>query len=168
MKTKGFTLIEALVYIALLTVMFLGVVKTLTLLSTSYRKVEAVRSLETSAIISMDRILRVTKDATSIDTAQSSFNVSSGVLALNGLDANSTPVSISFSLSGGRIMLAENGVNLGPLTTGDTNVTSLIFRQYSTTTSSAVKVEMIMTNASSAPFSTTRNFYGTAVLRGSY
>ncbi len=169
LKTKkGFSLVETLVYLALLVLMLLGVVNTLTALVSSYRKVSAVRAIETSAINSMDRILRETKDATGIDSALSSFNVTSGALALYGLDANGSSTPMKFALSGGRIVLYENNISLGPITSEDVNVTSLVFRQYSTTTSSAIKVEMIMTNVASSSFAITKNFYGTAVLRGTY
>ncbi len=170
---RGFSILESLVYVAILSVMLIAVINAMQLLASSYRGIKSLRSVEVAAINSMDRIIRETRSATSVNTAQTTFNVNlaqstSTAFTLNGLDASSTAVTIQFYVSGSRLMLKENGITLGPLTPGNVAVTSLVFRSYSTTTSSAVKVEMIIDTASSSGVTTSKNFYGTAVLRGSY
>ena len=118
----------------------------------------------------MDRIIREARSALSVDTIGSSFNVSAGILSLNTTNANGSSTVIKFSLATTtqRIMLYEDGVSLGPLTSDNVAVTSLVFRHYSTTTASAIKVEMIIEGTSTSTFNVSENFYGTAVVRGSY
>lgn len=165
---RAFTLIEILIYIALLVVILVGVVNAIAMLSSSYRNVSVAKSIEGSAINLIDRIVRETRNAESIDAANSSFGVTPGTLSLNTFDASDNPMTVRFSVSNGRVILTENGISLGPITSSNVAVTSLIFRSFSTTTSSAVKIELTLESASTSPVYFSRNFYGTAVLRGSY
>jgi Tfp pilus assembly protein PilW len=168
-SAKGFTLVETLVYLALFVLIIGALVNCVVILGNSYRNVQSVQAIESSAIASMDRIIREARESTSIDTVNSTFGVSSNpVLALNSVNASGTAVAIKFSLSGGRIRLSENSVDLGPLTAADVEVSSLVFRQYTTSNSSAIKVEMTLSSASTSGMYFSKNFYGTAVLRGSY
>lgn len=167
-EERGFTLVESMIYIALLVVLFAGIVQAVILLSSSYRNVKTVRSIESSAIMAIDRMNREIRNAISVNTAQTTYNSSPGSLALVSFDSDGDPLAIRFYISNQRLMLEENGVSLGPLTSADTAVTSLIFRSFSTTTSSAVKIELQLANASTSSYAITKNFYTTAVLRGSY
>lgn len=169
-KQKGVSIVETLIYMAILVVISLGLVQGMYALTTSYRNVRVYRSIESGAIQAMDRILRDTRSATSINTAQTSYNVSQGSLSLNTVDAsgNSQIVRFFLSTTTAQIMLEENGASLGPITPSDIAVDSLIFRSYATTTSTAVKVEMIISNSTTTPVEFSQNFYGTAILRGTY
>ena len=64
-------------------------------------------------------------------------------------------------------MLRQDSVDVGSLTRSDVTVTNLVFRLSDNGTSKAVKIEMTL---ESIVASTTKikNFYGSAVLRGSY
>lgn len=172
-ESSGFTIIESVIYMTILAVLLVTIINLMAVLSSSYRSVKAMRSVETGAIAAMDRIIRETRSATSIDTSQSNFGVNlaqniSTAFTLNGLNASSSAVSIQFYVSNGRLMLKENNITLGPVTPSSVSVSSLVFRSYSATTSSAVKVEMTLTTATSSGVISSDNFYGTVVLRGSY
>jgi len=164
----GFTLVETLVYLGLAVILLSGIVQAIVTLTAAYRNVKTARDIESSAIAVMDRIVRDTRDATSINTAQSTFNLNPGILYLNTYNASSTAITDKYYVANQRVMLSENGVLLGPLTSADVAVSSLIFRSYSTSTSNAVKIELTLTSASTSRVYITKNFYGTAVLRGSY
>ncbi len=168
MQAGGFTLVESLVYLAIFVVLLAGIVNAISVLSSSYRNVRTARSIESSAISLMDRIIREVRNSTSIDSAQSSFGINPGSLSLNVVDGSGNPSTIRFYVSNQRVILEENGMSLGPVTASNVTVSSLVFRSYSTTTSSAVKIEMTLSSASTSKVFVTRNFYGTAVLRGSY
>lgn len=167
---KGFTLVESMIYLAILVFLLAGVINAVITLTSMYRKVRVVRSVESSAVILMDRIIRETRNADSINSAQTSWNISNGSLALNTTDTSGASSVIRFYIATGtsRAMLEENGINLGPLTDSNVRVTSMLFRSYSTSTSAAVKIEMTLESASTSPLYVSRNFYGTAVMRGSY
>lgn len=166
-KTKGFSLVEVLVYLALLILLLGGIINSTLLLAKSYRSVKAVRSIESSAISSMDRMMREIKDATSINSGLSSFNVNPGTLALNTTDASGTAETLKFYVLDNKIMMDRNGSNVGQLTFSDSRITTLIFRSISTSTSQAVKIEMAIQSGTSTSF-ITKNFYDTAILRSSY
>ena len=169
-KNAGTSLAEAMVYIALLVIIFAGIVRGVFMLSTSYRNVKTYRSIESSAVSSMDRMVREIRNATDVNTAQTSYGISAGSLALNSINASGTASTVRFyvSTSTSRLYLEENGVNVGPLTPSNVIVSNLTFRSFSTSTVSAVKIEMTVASASSSSVFFSRNFYGTALLRGSY
>lgn len=169
-KNSGTSLAEAMVYVAILIVIFAGIVRGVFMLSSSYRNVKTYRAIESSAVTSMDRMIREIRNATSVNTAQTAYGISSGSLALNSLNASGTASSVRFfvSTSTSRLFLEENGVNVGPLTPSSVIVSNLTFRSFATSTSAAVKIEMTIASASSSSVYFSKNFYGTAVLRGSY
>jgi Tfp pilus assembly protein PilW len=166
---KGTSIVEALVYIAILVMLFAGIVRGVFMLTTSYRNVKVYRSIEVTAVNVMERMIREIRNATSVNTAQTSYTVSPGSLSLNTTNASGTAMTVRFyvATSTSRMYMEENGVNLGPLTPSDISVSSLVFKSFSTSTSAAVKIEMTLSSASSA-VSFSKNFYSTAVIRGSY
>ncbi|HEY1037484.1 MAG TPA: type II secretion system protein [Candidatus Paceibacterota bacterium] len=166
--SKGFTLIESLVYIALLVILFVGIVQAVAMLSSSYRSVRTVRSVESSATQAIDRMAREIRNADEVNAAQTVFDNNPGSLSLLTSDDEGNESTLRFHVSGGRLMLEENGSSLGPVTAADVVVTSLVFRSFATTTSAAVKIELNLSSASTSPYVVNEKFYGTAVLRGSY
>ncbi len=129
--------------------------------STSYKNVKELRAIESSVMISMDRMISEIRNAVSIDSANSTFNSNPGQLSLiNGTSSK------RFYVSNNRIMINEDGL-VGPLTGSDISIVSLVFRSIATTTASAVKIELSLRNVASST-SLTENFYMTATLRGSY
>lgn len=165
LKNKGFTLVETIIYLFLFVSLVLGIINSTVLLSKNYRNVKAIRSIENSAIGAMDRMTREIRDAT--DIASATYNTNPGELILDGTDSAGDSETIRFYVSNGRLMLDRDGVNIGQLTQSDVTVSSLVFRSVSTTTSSAVKIEMSISNGSGAS-AISKNFYNTAILRSSY
>jgi hypothetical protein len=167
---SGVSIVETLVYISIFVVLLMGIVRGMYALTGSYKNVRVYRSIESAAIESMDRITRDIRSATAINTGQTSYDVSQGSLSLSTYDINDTPITVRYYLSTttAQIMLEENGALLGPLTPSDISVDSLVFRQYATTTSTGIKIEMIMSNSTTTPVDFSENFYGTAILRGQY
>ncbi len=163
----GFSLVEILIYILLLGLLLAAIINSTLLLAKSYRNVKATRSIESSAISSMDRMTREIRNATSINTGASSLNVNPGILALNTTTASGTSQTIRFYTSSGKLIMERDGSTVGQLTFSDSNVSNLIFRSISTTTSEAVKIEMSIQSSTSTSF-ITKNFYQTVILRSSY
>lgn len=165
---SGTSLVEAMIYIAILVVLFSGIVRGVFMLSNSYRNVKTYRSIESSAVSSMERMVREIRNATDINAGQTSYGISAGSLSLNGTNASGTAYTVRFFASSSRLYLEENSTNVGPLTPSNVIVSNLTFRHFSTSTSEAVKIEMTISSASSSSVYFSKNFYGTAVLRGSY
>lgn len=159
-KTRGFSLIETVIYTAMLSILVVAIVICMIKLFDSYKRTKVVRQIETSALNSMDRIIREIRGAESVG-GDSAFNTTSGILSLI-----SGATTIRFYLSDQKIYVAENGVTIGALTNSSVKVSSLIFRYINATSSDAVKVEMTFLSSSTPNLS--KNFYNTSVLMGSY
>lgn len=161
-KKNGMTVVETLVYIAILAFLFFMVVETLTTIARTYRATAVTRSLSSSGMTALDRISRDIRNATSVDQVRSVLNGNPGKLVLiNGA------TTTEFYVEDGLISIRENGVSKGSLTLGSATTTNLIFRLITTPKSSAVKIEMSLQSGEDASLRVA-NFYNTVVLRNSY
>lgn len=166
-KSRGFSLPEMIVYVAILTLLLVVIVSMLSNLTSSQRQLKASKNIENSAIFGFDRMVRETRDARSIDTVSSIFGINPGSLSLLTTDTLGNSKTLRFYLLGNSLRVSENGADQGPLTPADARVTSLIFRQITTANSSAVKIEMTV-ESGAGDFLKSEEFSTTAVLRGSY
>jgi Tfp pilus assembly protein PilW len=164
---KGFSLVETIVYLTIFVAITVAIINSTVVLAKSYRNVGSIRAIENSAISSMERMTREIRDATSINNSLTTYNTNPGVLALNSTNDAGTVETLRFYVSGNKLLLDRNGVNIGQLSLSDANISSLIFRSIATSTVSGVKIEMTIDNGSTTPY-ITKNFYGTAILRSSY
>jgi len=166
-EKKGFTLIELVVYTALVT-MIGGLV--LGLMIPMYRAgVESriSRRINASGALMMERLIRESKDAESIVMASSTFNTNPGVLVIRTTNASTSGGTMKFSLSNGRGLLTFGDDTSQFLTSSQTNISELTFWYLVSSSSEAtrVKISISDTRASSTK---ARDFFDTAVLRGSY
>lgn len=163
---RGFTLIEIIVYIVILTVLSAVAVNTILLVQSSLAEIRITRTLSGAAAVAMERMARQARDAKSADIGASTFGVSPGVLSLTG--SESPALTHRFSVDGGALKLESGGSPALTLTPPGVAVTNLSFHFIAAaTTSQAVKIELTLA-ASTGRATTTQNFYGTAVLRNSY
>jgi hypothetical protein len=135
----GFSLVEMLIYVALLTLIFMAIVNIALSFTSSYSELGALRAAEHTGFSSMERLVRDIHLATTIDVGQSSFATTSGALALT-----SGTTTTRFFLSDGVLRVSVDGVDIGPLSVGAGKITSLMFNATSTAESQAVKIEMVV------------------------
>jgi len=160
----GFSLLEMLVYIAIL-VLLLVIIINITISVVSFqRSINVQKSIENSAMVSFERMTREVRQADSIDTTSSVFGVSPGILVLNSEDGSGNPRTVEFSLSSGEVLMSENGVSLGSVSQMDTEVTSFILRHFSNSGISGIRIEMILESGTSTHYRSA-NFYSSVVLR---
>lgn len=166
---KGFTLVELLVYVGLFAVLLVGLVNSMLILTDAYRTVSTARKMESSAITLMDRIMREAKRSTGVSAG--AFEVPNGSVTLQ--TGSTTNPSLTFYLQNGRVYITDDN-DSSPLTDSDVVVESMIFSRYPVyniqyaTSSVLLKVDFTINSGSTTPFFTTRSFYGSAILRGSY
>lgn len=158
-KTKGFTLVEIILYAAIAVVLLGAIVNSGLLLTNSYRKIKDVKNIQMSGLSAMSIMTRSIKSSQSIDGSGTAYGTANGSLLLRNTDSGGVAHTTKFYLSGGKILMDKDGVYFGPLTVGDVAITSLLFRQINTGNSVGVKIEVIIDG---------KNFYNTAMLRGSY
>ncbi|MFA6463549.1 MAG: prepilin-type N-terminal cleavage/methylation domain-containing protein [Candidatus Paceibacterota bacterium] len=164
-SSRGFSLVEVIVYIALLSILIGAITWSLGSVLHSYNKMKDERALESSAIISMDRMIKEIRNSKSVDLAHSATSTSDGYLTLNGYDSNGSSTVIKFYRSNNRIYIDQGGVQLGPLTLENIEVPSLVFRYFTNASSTGVKIELGLQSSSSTLIN---YFYDSAILRNSY
>jgi type II secretory pathway pseudopilin PulG len=165
-EKKGFTLIEMLLYIAILVFLLIVIINLLFNIVRSQKNFASSRSIENSSGFALERLAREIKEADSVNTGSSVFNSSPGTLTLNSTDINGTARTVQFYISSSTLHIKENGVDKGPLTQSDTRITNLVFYNLVTTNSKAIKTNFTIESGTSSSYRTD-SFYLTAVLRGS-
>lgn len=165
---KGSSLIETLIYSAILGVVAVFTTSSLLTTMKSYSNIKLSRDLDVSASTAMERMTNEIRLANGIDSAGSVFVASAGKLKLNTADSLGASTTIEFFLSGFGVF-AKEGTNLPEaLTASSTEVLSLIFDKInSASTSSAVKISLTV-KAKNGNLDRMEKFYNTAILRGSY
>ncbi len=163
MRNKGFSLIEMIIYIAIIAVMFITLVQTVLSFTKSYRELVALRSVDRSAMASLERMTREIRNASVVNAGASLFVTSPGILSVSQTGVSTT--TTRFYTDGGAMKVDVDGQYIGPLTMNRTSVTSLVFRQITGTTT-AIKIDMTLT-ASSGPAVRTKSYHATVVLKGS-
>ena len=152
-------------YAALMTVIVGVIVYVTNMLLVANSVVKATRRVENSSIAFTDRIVREIRSASSASVV-TSYPYDNDELTLTIPTSGGTRTS-RFYRAGDRIMIDDNGVTTGPITLSNMKATSLHFKLMSTTTSRAIKYEIVMEGPTSTP-DVSEKFYGTAVLRGFY
>lgn len=158
----GFTLIEVLVYIGVLLLSAIAVVTMFFSLRDVFERNRTERELADAATEILERFGREARYATEIE-GTSVLGSSPGLLDLDQIST-----STRFSLSGDDLIMEQNGSVVGALHPESISVTSLVFTKFeSVSTSTAVRAAVTL-SATNRFASTTKTFYTTALLRGSY
>ena len=167
-KKAGFTLLEIVIYVGILGIISVLVINSILATSTSFAKSRVKRNLNAHAGEAVERILREVRLASGVNTGASTLGSHPGRLVLNTVvsPTNSTAITREFFLSGSALILRETGTNDIHLTS-DIDVTNLIFRRITTPNSQAVRIEVAAEDGV-AKIKSSVNYYGTAILRGSY
>lgn len=164
----GFSLVEMLFYVALLSLCLVVVMQTLSAVTRSFGVLRTVQRIEQEASLSLDRMLREIRDANDINDVASVFGAHPGALYLLTTNALGVPRTVEFFLTNGQLILREDGSpQTGALTSSKTTVTRLIFRKINTVRSKGVRIEMTL-QSGTGQNTRSENFYTTAVLRDSY
>ena len=161
---QGFTLIEMMIYLFLMTLITIVVVQSLVIVLKSNRGAFAESNIRNAGYGAMEGMIREIHASDSIATT------SNGILQMN--QSNPTNV-VQFSTSSDSKLNFYQGVSTssltltGPLTSKNILVKSLIFTPINTGKSFAVKIQMKLETTVDGQ---TKNawFYDTATLKGSY
>lgn len=166
LNKKGFSLMEMLIYIAILVLIMIVVLNILFNIISSQKKFKSARSVENSAAYTLERINREIRNAQSVDITTSVFGTNPGVLKLIGTDINGNSRIVEFFVSSSTVHIKENGVDLGRLSQADGMVTNLIFTHITNTHSDSVRTVVTFESGTSTNYRS-ENFYTTTILRGS-
>ena len=162
---KGFSLVETLIYIGLMSVLLGSLFYLINSASVTYLSLKSSRDIERSAINIMESIDTQANLSSKIDITNTSFDNATGSISLLSFDSLGNSTSTKIYLFNNQVMLSQNKVVLGPLGLSDVRVTSLIVRNLSTSTTDAFKVELTLDNATSSNTYLLEKFYNTYILR---
>ena len=165
--SRGTTLVELLVYVAIMAVLSVLIINSLITMFKSFSETRSNRDLLESGTLVMERMSREIRGANSADAGVSVFGSSPGTLKLNTTDSGGAAKTVQFSVSSGALQFTDNGTLSGNLTAANISVSSLIFNQITTAHGTAVKVSVTLTDTRSTN-SRSANFYDTVIMRGAY
>lgn len=165
--SKGFTLVESIVYFSLLVILSVVVINSLFSLFGSYSKIKAMQDMETTAIQVLERITRDARAANAIIDAQSSFSVPQGYVSFYIVAPGGGSMdSVKYYASSSVIKVDKNAVYLGDLSLSSVQVNSFLLRYINGTSSKALKIELgLQTNVRHSSSTIYKNFYTTVQLR---
>lgn len=160
--TRGYSLIELVIYIALFVTISLVVMQSLIAITKTYAAARAYRTLQQNGELVMERLTREVRQASSISTAGSVLASSPGVLALGGEEADTTPYTLSVGVVNDIVTLTKN-TTATPLSSDEVSVDELIFWHIDTLTEDSIRVQLTL-STTRAPV-VTSTFNTTIVLR---
>jgi prepilin-type N-terminal cleavage/methylation domain-containing protein len=168
-RKRGFSLIEMIIYLAILSVILILIVNVIISLLHSQSSIKASKAIEETYISSFDRMVREIRDSVGVhgDTTFGINVVNSGSLKLNSVTSAGVPRTVEFYVSQGVLMMRENSTVLGPIMPGSATLTSLIFRSIDSGPTNAIRIEMTVQSGTGSALKTS-NLTTTAILRGSY
>ena len=160
-------MVEMLIYIGILVVMTIFVVNSLLMMTKSFVDFRANKELNSSALVSFERITLEIRNAKSVDDIGSIYNVNPGHLKLNTLDSAGLPTTTEFYVVGGKLVIKEGVGSEENLVSSNLSVDNLVFRKITFGGTDAIKIESTF-NLTRGKVIKTKNFYSTILLRGSY
>lgn len=164
---KGFSIMEIIIYLAILGVISILVTDNIISLFKNYNIVRANQEIEYNAISILDKLTRDTHDAKNVVVDQSSFSVPLGAITLNIASSTNPAVDnkIKFYLEDGRVKYDRDAVYFGNLSTDNINVSNFKIYYINGTTTEAIRVELNIESKPHLNSSTiSKNFYTTIQL----
>ena len=160
--SHGFSLIEVLVYLALLVVIAVIVVETFLSLRNVFAQARAHHLVTAAAEASLERMVFEIEDAAEVVVLDSVFGSHPGSLTVSN-----DGVTRAFYINSGQLRVKENGVDAGPLTPSAVTVENLIFTRYVNAHTEAVRISLTL-HVEGEPVSLTKSFRTMSVLRNAY
>jgi len=165
--SKGFTLVEMIIYVTFVAVISVIATNSIITMSNTFSNLRVTRDINNTATVAIERVVREIRRAYDIDQANSSFGAHPGRLTLNTTASDDSDTTVEFYVSSGRLRVKTGGVDAGPITSKNITVDNLLYDLITTSNTTAVKIEMQVT-ATNGSIQKTETFYNTVALRGSY
>lgn len=164
LRRKGFSLLEIIVYLGILTFMTVLIINSIFSLFKNFNIIKANQSMEANAISILDKMTRDIRDSKNILTNQSSFGVYNGMLSLqiaSSTNENSS-TTIKYYMENEAIKYMQNGILLGNLSNKEIKVDNFKLYYFTINGYDAIKIELnLKTNPHLASTTISKNFYTT-------
>lgn len=161
MKQRAFTLIEILIYIAILVLLSVGVVQIVLTLTSGAKELRTERRIQAAAETGLETLIREIRQASDVILGSSVFGSNPGTLVLKTVQppGSQTSVNRAFSLSSSRLQRQDGSGPAEFITGPEASISELIFWHSVATSSSLITIKLT---------SGDKTFYGSAVLRAKY
>ncbi len=123
----GFTLIEVLIYIAIVALVVTTLVKFILVISQSRNKNYVVQEVQGNVRHALDIVSRQVRQATDIQFASSTLDVDPGILVLTMASSSLNPTIISLSGDNGVAQIKQGNAPTSSITADEVRVTNFIF-----------------------------------------
>jgi len=163
-QTKGFTLVEMVVYIGILALILAGVVNMVLAVGSTFGELHTARQLNRSARVALEVFVREVRDADSVNSGASVFDTNPSQVALIRPISGESP---RIYVEGGTLKLDRGGTYVGDLTLPGVSVDSFVISSVPTSNPNALRLQMTL-SSSAGKATKTETFYATAVTRGLY
>ena len=164
---SGFSLIEAVVYIALFILLSVTTMTSLFDTVRAFNHLHITRDINDTSVLIMERLTYDIKRAISIDMANSTFGTTPGRLTLSVMNASGTPMTVEYYVQNNLLRVRESGVDKGALVFASTQIDGLVFSLINTGNTTGVKTALHL-RSSRGGLSFVDHFYNTSMLRGTY
>lgn len=137
----GFTLVEMVIYVALIGIVMSSAVLFIFNLVRTYTRYRVEREVATNVRLAMDYMTRETKSADRIYTPTSRFDSHPGQLSLESslsLPTDETSTFVDFYVDNGKLYLRRESQNPFPITSDRVDVRNLVFRYLSPTSTAQI------------------------------
>ena len=128
---KGFTLIETLIYVAIVALVSTGLMKFSMSMTSVRNKTYVVQEVHSNMRDAMTLITKKIQEANAINVGSSTFDTDPGVLSLAMSDAGKNPTIISLDQDNGRLEITEGTSDSVYITTHEVKVSNLQFTDVS-------------------------------------
>jgi type II secretory pathway pseudopilin PulG len=142
-KSGGFTLIETLIYIAIIGIVITSFVEFSISVSNSRGKAYVASEVQSNLRISMDLIKQRIREATDVVTASSTFSSDPSFLTLTMASSTLNPTTIGLSSDNGVLGIKEGSNATTTITSSEVSVTNLVFTNLTaSTTRENIRIQM--------------------------
>lgn len=129
---NGFTLIEVLIYLGILSLIVVALLSFDVSVISSRSKTMVVEEVQANARIALDLVSQKIRGAQGINVGASVFGSDPGVLSLAMANATQNPTVFNLSADDGRLQITEGSSGTPVFVTSkDVEVTNLVFTNYS-------------------------------------
>lgn len=167
-KEKGFTLIEMIVYVALIGVIFIVLFDIIFFIMRANGKIIALTRISSNAHSAMKRMTYEIVNSQYIYLPTSNFSSSDAQLSLatkTGASSNEEIVFIDFYVENGALFLKKEGLGPIAITSSDALVSNMEFLYYKNDSRESVTIDMTVNSKSSAMSGSTIHLINTVTLR---
>ena len=126
-RDAGFTLIEVLIYIAIIGAVVGSFVMFSLAISSSRNKTYVAQEVQANARTAQELISQRIRAATGVNVVASTFGLDPGVLSLAMADPTKNPTVINLDQNDGVLLITEGAASPVAITSDEVNVTNLVF-----------------------------------------